>query len=750
MRCFWLVLALLAGAGLARLSTLEPRPTPMDAPAASFSSARAMTDVRVIAARPHPVGSAENRQVRDYLAARMRSLGLETRLQRDTGVVVREGATLVLGADVENLIGVLPGRDRAAPALALMAHYDSAPRSPGAGDDAAGVAVALEVVRAIEAKGVPARDIVVLLTDGEEPGMLGAQAFFERDPLAAHIGLVVNLEARGGAGRAIMFETSRDNGDLIAALRKSAVAPTANSLANAVYQNMPNGTDFSTAAQAGKAGFNFAFLGRQFDYHSPTATPANLHEGSVQSMGQEVLALADEIAFTRSLPARAPDVAYSQTFGPVIVAYPLWAGWIVLAVVAGLLAVAIVRMRRRAAIRWQDSALGAAASVAVIAFAAGLLWLARLATGTPEGFVWQLPLLARFPLWETAMGLIGLAALIVPAALTARRDAASVWLGVLAPASLLAVALQVWMPSVAHLVVWPLALAALGAALSVLGADHRWPFRLGLSLLAALSLGWLGGMAHFVAIGLDAPWVLSVFAWLAGVSLWPLLHRLPARVGWTGAAALLLASMAIVGVLRFTDSASPRHPEATAGYYVAEPQAGRFWLATPAPVLSAWSNALLEGGTGPVRRRPLAPLMREPFAAPARPVATPAYSVELRQAADCTVTVNAPWLPDARALSLDLTLETPATTATLAGRPADILKKPGARTAFRWRRADGGLALTFRPSAPGKIAVRYALMLDHWPTDAAPPPARSSSQMTWGDSDALVLLGSTEIAAAGC
>jgi hypothetical protein len=750
MRHLWLILALLAGAGLARPSTLEPRPTPLDAQAASFSSARAMTDVRVIAARPHPVGSAENRQVRDHLTGRLRDLGLETRLQRDTGMVLREGGTLVLGADVENLIGVLPGRDRAAPALALMAHYDSAPRSPGAGDDAAGVAVALEVVRAITARGVPARDIVVLLTDGEEPGMLGVQAFFDRDPMAAHIGLVVNLEARGGAGRAIMFETSRDNGGLIAALRKSAVAPTANSLANVVYQNMPNGTDFSSAAEAGKAGFNFAFLGRQFDYHSPTATPANLHEGAVQSMGQEVLALVDDLAFAPALPARAPDVAYSQTFGPLIVAYPLWAGWIVLAAAVGLLAVAIVRARRRAAIGWADTAFGAAASLAVLVIAAGLLWLARLATGTPEGFVWQLPLLARFPLWETAMGLIGLAALIVAAALTARRDAASVWLGVLAPASVLAIALQAWMPSVAHLIAWPLALAGMGAAISVLSVDGRWPFRLVLSLVAALSLGWLGGMAHFVAIGLDAPWVLSAFVWLAGLSLWPLLHGLPGRLAWAGAATLLLASTAIIGVLRFTDSASPRHPEATAGYYVAEPQAGKFWLATPAPVLSAWSKALLGGGTGPIQRRPLIPLMREPFAAPASPVATPAYRVDLRQAADCTVTVNAPWLSDARALSLDLTLEQPATAATVAGRAADLLKTPGARTAFRWRRADAGLGITFRPSAPGKVAVRYALMLDHWPVDADPPPPRSSSQMAWGDSDALVLLGSAEIAAAGC
>ena len=119
MRGLWLILALLGAAGLARLSTVEPPSTPLSAPAESFSSARAMADVRVIAARPHPLGSSENRQVRDYLTARMRSLGLEPRVQRDTAL------------GVENIIGVLPGSNRAAPALALMAHYDSAPGSPG-------------------------------------------------------------------------------------------------------------------------------------------------------------------------------------------------------------------------------------------------------------------------------------------------------------------------------------------------------------------------------------------------------------------------------------------------------------------------------------------------------------------------------------------------------------------------------------------------------------------------------------------
>src|SRR5258708_3783519 len=118
----------------------------------------------------------------------------------------KQAHNLLLGGFVENIVGVLPGRDRSLPAVALMAHYDSVPGSTGASDDAAGVATALEVVRAIKARGVPARDVVVLITDGEEAGLLGADAFFRRDPMAKHVGFVFNMEARGSAGRAQMFQ----------------------------------------------------------------------------------------------------------------------------------------------------------------------------------------------------------------------------------------------------------------------------------------------------------------------------------------------------------------------------------------------------------------------------------------------------------------------------------------------------------------------------------------------------------------
>lgn len=739
------MLALLGGLLLARSATLEPRPVGADAPPGDFSSGRAMADIRVVAAAPHAVGSARNRQVRDHLIARMTALGLSPRVQRDTGVWVRDGG-LVSASDVENLIGVLPGRDRAAPALALMAHYDSAPGSPGAGDDAAGVAVALEVVRATKTGGVPARDIVLLFTDGEEPGMLGAQALFARDPIAARIGLVVNLEARGGAGRAIMFETSRDNGGLIAALRQSAVAPLANSLANTVYRNMPNGTDLSLAAEAGKAGMNFAFIGSQFDYHAPTATVENLHEGSVQSMGAEVLSLTRRLAFADALPARSGDVTFSQVFGPVLVAYPAWGGWLVLIAALGLLAAAA--LRSRATLRWRDAAIGAGACVLVLVLSAGLLWLARWATGAPKGFAVELPLLARFGLWEAAMALIGLFAVLASALLTARQDRDSVRLGALAFAAVPAVALQALAPPLAYLVAWPLLLAALGAAVAP-ARREGWPARLSICAVAAVSLGWLAGAAHFVAQGLDMPPVLALFAWLAALSLWPLIVVLPPRAGWIGAVAVLAGAIGIVGVIRFTDSASVRHPRATTAYYVADQPSGKFWLATPDS--GAWARTLLAGGTGPIEQRPLRPLMSRPMnVAPARAVATPPYGVSLVQAADCTVSLSAPWLDDARALNLDLTAaQAAAAAATVGGRPADILRKPGKPARFFLRPVGQGLSVTLRPASAGRVDVRYALLLDRWPAEAA-KPVRAADEMPWGDSDALVLLGSASLIARAC
>ena len=197
-------IALMAAIVLASLIAWAASRTPAPAPdrPGQFSGQRAFADVQAIAARPHPMGSGDHERVRDYIVGRFTSLGLQVRIQmghayeRQTG----DGEVYVEGGDIQNIIATLPGRSSTAPALAIMAHYDTVPSSPGAADDTVGVAAALEIARVLKASPAPARDVVFLITDGEEAGLLGARSFFADDPLAGRIAAVLNMESRGGGG----------------------------------------------------------------------------------------------------------------------------------------------------------------------------------------------------------------------------------------------------------------------------------------------------------------------------------------------------------------------------------------------------------------------------------------------------------------------------------------------------------------------------------------------------------------------
>jgi Zn-dependent M28 family amino/carboxypeptidase len=211
-----------------------------------------MADVRAIAQRPHPTGSADIARVRDHLLARISQLGLEVSTHPGEGFMPysKDGRSLGVAA-VQNVVGILPGRDPALPAVLVMSHYDSVHNSPGAADDALGAAAALEIARALKEGPQPVRDVIFLFTDGEEAGLLGADAFFARDPLLARVGVVLNMEARGDAGRAAMFQTGPENGALVTLMARSAKRPSANSLASTVYDKMPNDTDFTHAVKKG-------------------------------------------------------------------------------------------------------------------------------------------------------------------------------------------------------------------------------------------------------------------------------------------------------------------------------------------------------------------------------------------------------------------------------------------------------------------------------------------------------------------
>lgn len=82
--------------------------------------------------------------------------------------------------------------------------------------------------------------------------------------------MVLNLEARGTSGRAVMFETGTGNAAVVPALGDRV--PVATSLSDEVYRMLPNDTDFTVLREAGMTGMNFAVIGTSANYHTPRTT----------------------------------------------------------------------------------------------------------------------------------------------------------------------------------------------------------------------------------------------------------------------------------------------------------------------------------------------------------------------------------------------------------------------------------------------------------------------------------------------
>ena len=335
-----------------------------------------MSHVRAIAQRPHPLRSADHDRVRTYIAGQFQELGTPAGFQIIP--VTFRGESIV----VENLVARLPGSGNTRPVM-LAAHYDSTPRGPGAGDDAHGVAVLLGTLRALRA-GPPLRnDVIFLVTDGEEAGLLGASAFAREHSWRQEPGVVMNFEARGTGGQATMFETSAGNEWLIRNLQAAAPWANATSFAYEVYRRMPNDTDLTVFKRAGLAGLNFAFIEHPEWYHRPQDDPGHLDLRSVQEQGNYALALARQFGGQDLRRTASGDAIYFPTPLTGLIVYREWYVLpLALMTTAGLVLAVLAGWRRRKRGLWM---------ALLLAIPAGLLFLvARAAPGASYVLQWPL------------------------------------------------------------------------------------------------------------------------------------------------------------------------------------------------------------------------------------------------------------------------------------------------------------------------------------------------------------------------
>ncbi|MGH3785257.1 MAG: M20/M25/M40 family metallo-hydrolase [Pseudonocardiaceae bacterium] len=310
---------------LTLLSARPPSPVPASAPVGEFSAQRALSHLQVFASEPRSLGSAASDRARDYLAGALRSAGFSVQTNQAVGGFTKDG--IASFGRVDNIVATLPGRDPTG-SVVLAAHYDSVAAGPGASDDGAAIAAMLETVRALPSGDQLRNDLVLLITDGEENGLLGAAAFVRQHPLAATCAVlgtcvVLNWEARGVSGPSLMFETSRNNAALVQLFAAAAPYPHGDSSMVEFYRLLPNDTDFTALAGAGLVGMNFAYIQGAARYHTPGDTIANLDQASLQHHGANMLGLTRALGSIDLTTLVADhDAAYFRVPGSVI-SYPM-------------------------------------------------------------------------------------------------------------------------------------------------------------------------------------------------------------------------------------------------------------------------------------------------------------------------------------------------------------------------------------------------------------------------------------------
>ena len=600
--------ALLALAAIVALSWVlqqPPAPVPASAPTTAFSAERAYADLQRIAGpEPTPIGSVGSDAIRDHLVAALSAAGLNVEVQ--TGVGSQTFQSTTVAGRVDNVVATLAGYDSTG-SVVLAAHYDSTFGTPGAADDKASVAAMLETARALASAGRLRNDVVLIFTDGEEAGLLGASSFVAEHPLADRGGVILNWEATGNAGPSVMFETSSPNAELIKELAASAPHAVGDSALAALYQAGSQNTDFTVFRDAGFIGLNFAFIDGVSAYHHVSDTAANLDPAGLQHMGTNMLGLTRGLADRDLVRLRSEnDAVFFTVFGRMIT-YPMWLVWPLAGLALAVVIASGVLARRRALATTPRLLVGAAAAllpIVVAPLAALGLWqllimirpgYGNLALGDPY----------RPELYRWALGALTVTILLAwYLALRRRIGPESMAIGALFWPAAFGVVTAWLLPAMSYYGSLAAAAAGIGALVALLIRERRPGWR-----VVALTAGAVPGTVLLVMGGIALLGVLGIalgaagvfFFVLAGLLILPLLElALPAGrrgsllvVVGAGVITLLLTGIGLV-VDRFDES----HPRQSNLLYAMDADTRTAMWASENRTRDAWTARYVPTSNG--------------------------------------------------------------------------------------------------------------------------------------------------------
>ena len=413
---FFLLPAVVILAGLVAFG-LGSRPQVEKATSTEFSAERIVEDIRVISQNHHSVAHPEERaEVREYLISRLKQIGADSISTFEyKSLTGPEKKHVTYTFDATNVLATFAPEQASEEktSLLMVAHYDSRYSQPmakgdtvwsyGAADDGYGIGVILETVnQALKYRSEWKQGIKVLFTDAEEVGMKGMKAMWENNREEFDdVGFMINIEARGPYGPALLFETSPGN-EKIMELYKVAEYPFTYSLTTVVYSFMPNFTDF-TIVKDEIPGMNFSTIADINHYHTDLDNFSNINAKSIQHYGAQITPIVREYLtgekYSNRDSLKSDDDTINFTIPPFGLLNFSKKGYVMLnftvfLLFIAILAIDIIRGRAKAGKVFRKAA--AATGIAIGAIAAGELiaFICCIVTGVkfkPFGIVQGVP-----------------------------------------------------------------------------------------------------------------------------------------------------------------------------------------------------------------------------------------------------------------------------------------------------------------------------------------------------------------------
>jgi hypothetical protein len=174
-----------------------------------------------------------------------------------------------------NVVGEIPGTSKKDEIVMIGGHLDSWHGGTGATDNAAGCAVAMEVVRILKSLNLKMdRTVRIGLWSGEEEGLLGSKAYVKKHfgdpetmkllPEHAKLDAYYNLDNGTGKIRGIYMQGN----DMVRPIFEAWLAPFRDLGATTVTNRKTGGTDHLSFDNVGLPGFQF--IQDEIEYESRT------------------------------------------------------------------------------------------------------------------------------------------------------------------------------------------------------------------------------------------------------------------------------------------------------------------------------------------------------------------------------------------------------------------------------------------------------------------------------------------------